>query len=100
MLSFATLSDGTDDRESAVLPESSGNPRLAQRRVSRRSRGSHTRRKAIQLLQKAHVHVRNQRADFHHKTAQALVQHYGVIAVEALNVRCGLAGGMLAKSVN
>jgi IS605 OrfB family transposase len=45
------------------------------------------------------VHVRNQRADFHHKTARVLANTSGVIAVEDLNVK-GVAGGMLAKSVN
>jgi putative transposase len=51
------------------------------------------------LLQKAHAKIKNQRADFQHKTAQALVNSYGVIVVEDLNVK-GLASGMLAKSVN
>src|SRR5262249_23261387 len=44
-------------------------------------------------------HIRNQRTDFHHKTARALINTYGVIVVEDLNVK-GLAGGMLAKSVH
>ena len=48
----------------------------AQRRVSRRVKGSHRRRKAVALLAKAHQHVRRARQDFHHKTALALVQHY------------------------
>jgi putative transposase len=98
LLSFATLSDGTTIENPRYYWKAQATLRLAQRRVSRRPCGSHNRRKAVQLLQKAHAHVRNQRADFHHKTAHALVQTYGVIAVEALNVR-GLAGGMLAKSV-
>ena len=46
-----------------------------------------------------HRHVANQRRDFHHKTAHALVQAHGLIAVEDLNVK-GLAGSMLAKSVH
>jgi putative transposase len=58
-----------------------------------------SRRKAVVLLQKAHAHVQHQRADFHHKTARALVDAYGVIAVEDLHIK-GLASGMLAKSVN
>ena len=51
------------------------------------------------LLQKAHAHIRNQRADFHHKISRWLVDTFGVTAVEDLNVK-GLAGGMLAKSVS
>ena len=73
--------------------------RIAQRRVARRKRGGRNRSKAVVLLQKAHAHVQNQRADFHHKTSRTLVNTYGVIAVEDLNVK-GLASGMLARSVN
>jgi len=50
------------------------------------------------VLQKIHEHVANQRKDFQHKEAMKLVQRYGVIAVEDLTVK-GLAGGLLAKSV-
>jgi putative transposase len=56
----------------------------AQLRVSRRTRGSTRRRKAVQVLAKQHQHVRRQRADLHHKTALALVRAYDVIAVEAI----------------
>jgi putative transposase len=67
--------------------------------VARRKKGSSRRRKAVLLLQRANVHVRNQRADFQHKLSRRLVNEYGLIAVEDLNVK-GLAGGMLAKSVH
>jgi putative transposase len=53
----------------------------------------------VRLLQRVHTRIRNQRADFHHKAARALVDHYGFIAVEDLNVK-GLAGSMLARSVH
>jgi putative transposase len=56
----------------------------AQQRVSRRTKGSHRRRKAVQVLAKRHQHVRRQRADFQHKTALALVRHYDVLSVEAI----------------
>ena len=61
-----------------------------QRRVARRTPGSHRGRKAVALLARAHQDVRRQRADFHHKTALALVRRYDVIDVEAIqpaNVR-------------
>jgi putative transposase len=43
--------------------------------------------------------LRNQRADFQHKLSRKLVNKYGVIVVEDLNVK-GLSAGMLAKSVH
>jgi putative transposase len=56
----------------------------ANKRVSRRKKGSHRRAKAAHQCAKKHQHVRRQRADFHHKTALALVRQYDVIYVEAI----------------
>jgi putative transposase len=56
----------------------------AQQRVSRRKKGSKRRRKAVRVLAKQQQHVRRQRADFHHKTALALVRAYDIISVEAI----------------
>src|SRR6516165_8775390 len=61
--------------------------KTAQRRVSRRKRGSHRRQKAVKLLAKAHQTVRRQRQDFHHKTALALVRANDTIYHEDLQVR-------------
>jgi putative transposase len=58
----------------------------AQRRVSRRKKGSKRRRSAAQVLAKRHQKVRRQRADFHHKTALALVRQYDTIYLEDLQV--------------
>ena len=72
--------------------------RRAQRRVARRKKGSNRRREAVVLLRKIHQHIFNQRLDHQHKLARMLVNQYGLIAIEDLNVR-GLAGGMLSKQV-
>jgi putative transposase len=56
----------------------------AQKRVSRRKKGSRRRRKALQVLAKQHQRVRRQRSDFHHKTALALVRAYDTNYVEAI----------------
>ncbi|MBC7912112.1 MAG: IS200/IS605 family element transposase accessory protein TnpB [Pyrinomonadaceae bacterium] len=96
---FATLSDGTEIENPRWYRAAQAKLRRAQRKVTRRQKGSHRRRKAIQLLQRAHAHVKQQRADFHHKISRWLVNGYGLIAVEDLNIK-GLASGMLAKSVN
>jgi putative transposase len=56
----------------------------AQRRVSRRKKGSHRRRKAVACLARVHQTVKRQRADFHHKTALALVRQYDTIYHEAI----------------
>ncbi|MCP9494857.1 MAG: transposase [Pyrinomonadaceae bacterium MAG19_C2-C3] len=99
LTAFATLSDGTEVENPRHYRIAQAKLRRAQRKVARRSIRSHRRRKAVQLLQRAHAHVRNQRSDFHHKISQWLVANYGRIAVEDLNIK-GLAAGCLAREVN
>lgn len=95
---FATLDDGTRVENPRLLKSAWPEVLAAQRKVTRRKRGSKRRRKARALLAKAHRRVANARRDFHHKTARSIVRQYDGIAVEDLNVR-GLARGMLRKSV-
>jgi putative transposase len=56
----------------------------AQKRVNRRKKGSHRRGTAVQLLERAHQHVRRQRRDFHHKTALLRLRAYDAIYHEAI----------------
>lgn len=99
LIAFATLADGTTVENPRYYRRAQAKLRVAQRRVTRRKRGGKNRRKAVLLLQKAHAKIKNQRTDFHHKVARALVNTYSIIAVEDLHIK-GLASGMLAKSVN
>jgi putative transposase len=72
----------------------------AQRRVSRRKKGSHRRRKAVGVLAKAYQSVKRQRADFHHKTALQLLRQYDVIYLEDLRVANMVRNHHLAKSIS
>jgi putative transposase len=78
-----------------------GEKRLAkaQRRVSRRQKGSHRRKKAVTLLAQAHQHVKRQRADHHQKTALALLRAYDTIYHEDLQAANLLKNHQLAKSI-
>ncbi|MDO8593282.1 MAG: transposase [bacterium] len=96
---FAALSDGSLVPNPRVGEAARTSLERAQRRVSKRKKGSHRRRKAVVLLGKAHLHVQNIRRQFHIDTARKLVTRYGYIYAEDLNVK-GLAGGMLARSVH
>ena len=95
---FLTTSEG----ETVPIPQ---HYRKAQKRlkvicqrVSRRSKGSNRRLKAIKELSRQHQKVANKRKDFHFKTANQLLSKYDVIAHEELNIK-GLARTKLAKSV-
>jgi putative transposase len=72
----------------------------AQRRVSRRKKGSHRRRKAVGHLQRTHQTVKRQRADFHHKTALNLLRQYDTIYLEDLQVANMVRNRHLAKSIS
>jgi putative transposase len=72
----------------------------AQRRVSRRTKGSARRRKAVQLLKRHHQTVQRQRRDFHHKTALALLREYDTISLEDVQVRTMVRNSHLAKSIS
>jgi putative transposase len=100
--SFATLSDD----EAAPI----ANPRYfrraemdlkkAQRRVSRRVKGSKGRKKAVGWLGKKHLKVKRQRRDFHFKEACKLVNQYQSIKVEDLNIQVMVKNHHLSKSIS
>jgi putative transposase len=97
--SFATLANGSQIANPRIFRVAELNLKRAQRRVSRRKKGSKRRRKAIKLLAKAHQIVKRQRQDFHHKTALALVRQYDTIYVEDLQTANLLKNHHLAKSI-
>jgi putative transposase len=72
----------------------------AQRRVSRRKKGSRRRRKALALLKRTHQTVQRQRRDFHHKTALALLRQYDAVSREDVQVRTLVRNHYLAKSIS
>jgi putative transposase len=97
--SFATLADGRQIANPRIFRVAELNLKRAQRRVSRRKRGSNRRRKAARLLAKDQQTVRRARADFHHKTALALVREYDTIYHEDLQTANMLKNHHLAKSI-
>lgn len=96
---FLVTSDGESIAPPKFYRKAEKALRRAQRRVARRKKGSKRRAKAVHILAKAHLHIANQRRDFHHKTARKLVTHYGTIAHEELNIQ-GIARSRLAKSTH
>jgi putative transposase len=98
LTTFAVLSDGTEIQNPRYRLNAQAMLCRCQRKVARRKKGSNRRLKAVRILQRAHAHVANQRADFHHKESRKIVNRFGLIAVEDLNIK-GMAAGMLSKSV-
>src|ERR1017187_1627561 len=95
---FAALSDGTMIQNPRFYEQGQAELRVAQRRMARRKTGSIRRRKAV-ALQKVHEHIQSRRLDWTHKVTTDLVNRFGTIVLENLNIK-GLAQGILAKQVH
>jgi putative transposase len=98
--SFGTLSDGTRIFNPGWYRKAERALKTAQRRVSRRKRGSNRRHKAVAQLAKAHQKVRRQRQDFHHKMALTLVRANDTIYHEDLQTANMIRNHHLAKSIS
>ena len=59
----------------------------AGRKQAKTKKRSQERRKANKVLSRIHERVRNRRHDFVHQTARRLVNRFGMIAVEKLNIK-------------
>ena len=71
----------------------------AQRKVSRRVKGSNNRLKAIRHLQRIHERITNKRNDFQHKLSSIYANHYDVIFVEDLQLTNMVKNHKLARSI-
>lgn len=96
---LAMASDGEPFKNPHALRAAQLELARAQRRVSRRKRGSHRRRKAVRILARKHQRVANVRRENAIGIARSLVAKYDTIYVEDLNIN-RLARSMFAKSVH
>ncbi len=97
--SFAVLSTGEPIENPQLYRQAEASLKRAQRRVSRRRKGSHRRKKAARLLAKKHQTVARQRRDFHFKEAKKLVVRFRVIKFEDLMMGNLMKNHHLAKSI-
>ena len=99
LTSLVALSNGETIARPGWTKRAAKGLRRRQRAVARCKRGSKTRRKRVAALARYHAQIGNRRRDFCHKLTRDLVNRFGRIAVENLNIK-GLAAGMLAKHVH
>lgn len=97
---FAVLSDGTKIDNPKCLKKSERRLKIRQRRLSRARKGSNGRAKQRQRVAMIHEKVANQRKDFHHQLSRCLVNSYGSIGLETLNVSGMVKNHNLAKSIS
>ncbi|MGL4621447.1 MAG: RNA-guided endonuclease InsQ/TnpB family protein, partial [Chroococcidiopsis sp.] len=74
--------------------------RVAQKELSRKTKGSNNRYKARLEVAKIHAKIKDARTDFLHKLTTDLVRANGVIAIEDLAVRNMVRNHKLARSIS
>ena len=97
---FLTMSDGEVVESPKYFREAEKRLKRLQRSVSRKVKGSNSRRKAIYKLAIQHEKVANQRADFLHKTSRQFVSDNQAIHIEDLVIRNMVKNHKLAKSIS
>ena len=84
---FAALSNGEFIDNPQFLRTEAKALAKAQRKVEKHQQGSPAQRKARQVVRRIHERIRNRRHNFLHQESRQLVNRYGLIAVEKLNIR-------------
>lgn len=74
--------------------------KMAQKRVSKRVKGSSNRRKARQILGKRHLKISRQRKDHAVKLARCVIRSNDLVAYEDLRIKNMVKNHCLAKSIN
>ncbi len=100
---FATINDGTKTEKIACpkhLRKAENLLKIRQRRLSRKVKGSNSRGKAKLVVAATHEKITNRRRDFHHQLSRAIVDNFGRIGLESLNVGGMVKNHKLAKSIS
>lgn len=98
LLTFAALSTGKLIENPRWFRAAETKLGVLQRRRSRCTKGSRKYRELTRQIRRFHGHIASQRLDFHHKESTKIVQQFGLVATEALNIR-GLARSHVSKSI-
>ena len=98
--SFAVLSNGKTLDNPKYLVKSEEKLSKKQKGLSSKKKGSNNRKKARRAVARAHKKVYSQRKDFQHKQSRRLVDNYGYIAVEDLQIRNMVRNHHLSKSIH
>jgi len=96
---FAVMSDGTKVTAPKFLRRAARKLKRLQQDLSRKTKGSNRRKKAVVKVARAHARVADTRRDWQHKLSTAIIRDNQAVYVEDLCVT-GLGRTRLAKSVH
>lgn len=100
LTTFAALSTGEKIDKPKHLYRSQRRLAIRQRRLSRKAKGSKHRAHARLPVSVLHERVANQRRDFQHKLSRQLVDRFGVLSFESLNIAGMVKNHNLAKAIS
>ncbi len=97
--SFATLSTGEQIANPRFFRTELHELASVQRRLSKEEKGTPARRKRRKPVSRVHERIRWKREDFAQKLSRRLVNEFGIIAFEDLNILAMIKNQRLAKSI-
>ncbi len=97
---FASLSNGEHIPNPRYLRKSESKLKYEQRKLSRKKKGSNSRKKQREKVAKLHKKIYNQRNDFLHKESRKLVNTYDLIVFEDLKIKNMVKNSRLSKSIS
>lgn len=98
--SFATLSNGEKISNPRFFREEEHELARAQRKLSKAPKGTPDRKKALKVVERVHERIANKRYEFAHQVSHNLVDRFGLIAFEDLNIKGMVHNHCLAKSIS
>ena len=97
--SFATLSNGEKIENPRFFRTDEKALAKAQRKLSKEGKGTPERKKARKIVAHIHERIANRRLNFAHQTSRQLVDRFGTIVFEDLNITTMQKNPHLAKSI-
>jgi len=97
--SFATLSNGEKIKNPRFFCTDEKALAKAHRKLSKAEKGTPERKKARKIVAHIHERIANRRLDFAHQTSRQLVNRFGIIVFEDLNIMNMQKNHHLAKSI-
>jgi putative transposase len=98
--SFATLSNGEKIANPRFFREEEKELARVQRKLSKAPKCSQERKKALKAVERVHERIANKRNDFANQVSRQLVDRFGVIVFEDLDIGNMLKNHCLAKSIS
>lgn len=97
---FITLSNGEKVDNPKFFKRDERILAKAQRRLSKQIKGTLKRKQSVMIVSKIHEHIANCRNDFAHKISRQLVDTYGLISFEDLNIKDMVQNKIYSKSIH